>query len=173
MNADSKQDLLSIYGDSRHSKMQILIVDDQPMNVELLRSVLDLVGYQNVRSLTDARLVLPTVQTFAPDLILLDLMMPHVSGFEILQSLRENPERLFLPVIVLTADSNEETRRKALRAGATDFLLKPFDEIEVALRIANLLEIRRLHIQLETQRAAYEEALRERSLELREAHAVR
>ncbi len=78
--------------------------------------------------------------------------------------------KFFLPVIVLTADASEETKRAALGAGATDFLLKPFDHIEVLLRIANLLEMRRLHIQLDTQRAALEDALRERSLELREAH---
>ncbi len=80
-------------------------------------------------------------------------------------------DEVFLPVIVLTADANGETKRAALGAGATDFLLKPLDHLEVLLRIANLLEMRRLHIQLDTQRAAFEEALRERSLELREAHS--
>ena len=99
-------------------------------------------------------------------------MMPHVDGFAILDALRSTPGELFLPVIVLTADVNEETKRRALKAGATDFLLKPFDHIEVLLRITNLLEMRRLHRQLDTQRAAYEEALRNRSLELREAHAL-
>jgi putative two-component system response regulator len=73
--------------------------------------------------------------------------------------------------VVLTADANEETKRRALHAGATDFLLKPFDHLEVLLRMRNLLEIRQLHWQLDHQRAAYEEALRSRSLELREAHA--
>ncbi len=88
----------------------------------------------------------------------------------ILHSLRSAGDEVFLPVIVLTADANEETKRAALRAGATDFLLKPLDHLEVLLRIANLLEMRRLHVQLDTQRAALEDALRERSLELREAH---
>jgi DNA-binding response OmpR family regulator len=98
--------------------------------------------------------------------------MPHIDGFSILESLRSAPAELFLPVIVLTADSVEKTKRRALACGATDFLLKPFDHIEVLLRIGNLLELRRLHRLLDDQRAAFEEALRDRSLELREAQAV-
>jgi DNA-binding response OmpR family regulator len=152
------------------TKMKILIVDDEPINIALLEELLFEAGYKQVRSVTDSRLALDTCNTFAPDLILLDLMMPHVDGFAILHDLRSAGDQIFLPVIVLTADANEETRRAALGAGATDFLLKPLDHLEVLLRIANLLEMRRLHIQLDTQRAALEDALRERSLELREAH---
>jgi putative two-component system response regulator len=99
-------------------------------------------------------------------------MMPFVDGFAILEALRSTPRDIFLPVIVLTADANEQTKRRALRAGATDFLLKPFDETEVLLRIGNMLEIRRLHLQLDTQRAAFEEAVRERTSELREAQSA-
>jgi putative two-component system response regulator len=94
-----------------------------------------------------------------------------VDGFAILESVRSSMRDVFLPIIVLTADSNEETKRRALRAGATDFLLKPFDELEVLLRINNMLEIRRLHLQLDMQRAAYEEAVRARTTELRELHS--
>ena len=151
-------------------KMKILVIDDEPSNVALLEDILSEAGYKQVRCITDSRLALDTCYTFAPDLILLDLMMPHVDGFAILHSLRSAGDDIFLPVIVLTADANEETKRAALSAGATDFLLKPLDYLEVLLRIANLLEMRRLHVQLDTQRAALEDALRERSLELREAH---
>ncbi|MEY2488687.1 MAG: cyclic di-GMP phosphodiesterase [Verrucomicrobiota bacterium] len=159
------------HGDTRtFGKMKILIVDDEPSNVALLEDILSDAGYKQLRSVTDSRLALETCYAFAPDLILLDLMMPHVDGFSILHSLRSAGDDVFLPVIVLTADANEETKRAALGAGATDFLLKPLDFLEVLLRIANLLEMRRLHIQLDTQRAALEDALRERSLELREAH---
>jgi putative two-component system response regulator len=150
-------------------RMKVLIVDDEPLNVALLEDILSDAGYKQVRSVTDSRLALETCYTFGPDLILLDLMMPHVDGFSILHSLRSAGDEVFLPVIVLTADAAEESKRAALRAGATDFLLKPFDHLEVLLRIANLLEMRRLHVQLDTQRAALEDALRERSLELREA----
>ena len=156
---------------AQHSKMKILIVDDEPANVALLEDMLAEAGYTRVQSITDARAALQTCDASSPDLILLDLMMPHVDGFTILDTLRSTSAELFLPVVVLTADVNEETKRRALRSGATDFLLKPFDHVEVLLRIGNLLEMRRLHRQLDTQRAAFEEALRNRSLELREAHA--
>ena len=156
---------------AQHSKMKILVVDDEPANVALLEEMLAEAGYTRVQSITDSRAVLETCDTFSPDLLLIDLMMPHVDGFTIVDSLRSTPAELFLPIVVLTADVNENTKRRALKAGATDFLLKPFDHLEVLLRIGNLLEMRRLHRQLDLQRAAYEEALRNRSLELREAHA--
>jgi putative two-component system response regulator len=152
-------------------KMKILIIDDEPLNIALLEDMLTAAGYKHLRSVTDSRTALEVCYSFAPDLILLDLMMPHVDGFAILHSLRPAGSDVFLPVIVLTADANEKTKRNALGAGATDFLLKPLDQLEVLLRIANLLDMRRLHIQLDTQRAALEDALREKSLELREAHS--
>jgi len=159
------------HGDTRtFGKMKILIIDDEPLNVALLEDFLSDAGYKQLRSVTDSRLALETCDSFAPDLILLDWKMPHVDGFTILHALRSAGDEVFLPVIVLTGDSDEETKRTALGAGATDFLLKPLDHLEVLLRIANLLEMRRLHIQLDTQRAALEDALRERSLELRQAH---
>ena len=149
--------------------MKILVVDDEPLNVALLEDMLSTSGYTRIRSLTDSRQVISTCETFQPDLILLDIMMPYLDGFGVLEALRSAPSDVFLPVIVLTADANEQTKRRALRAGATDFLLKPFDELEVLLRIGNMLEVRRLHVQLDIQRAAYEEAVRERSAELRAA----
>jgi DNA-binding response OmpR family regulator len=152
-------------------KMKILIIDDEPLNVALLEDMLTDAGYKHLRSVTDSRTALDTCDSFGPDLILLDLMMPHVDGFAILHDLRSAGSEIFLPVIVLTADANEATKRNALGAGATDFLLKPLDQLEVLLRIANLLEMRRLHIQLDTQRAALEDALHEKSLELREANS--
>ena len=97
-------------------------------------------------------------------------MMPHVDGLPSSTPFGPPAMKYFCRSSSLTADANEETKRAALGAGATDFLLKPLDHLEVLLRIANLLEMRRLHIQLDTQRAALEDALRERSLELREAH---
>jgi putative two-component system response regulator len=126
-------------------------------------------GYTRVKSITDSRLAMEVCVSFDPDLVLLDLMMPHVDGFTVLESLRAAAGESFLPVIVLTADVNESTKLRALRAGATDFLLKPFDQLEVLLRMSNLLETRRLHLQLDTQVAAYADAVRERTSELREA----
>lgn len=149
--------------------MKLLVIDDEPVNVALLEAMLAESGYSRVRSLTDSREALEVCADFAPDLLLLDLMMPHLDGFAVLDQLRARPHDRGVPVIVLTADANEETKRRALRAGATDFLLKPFDQLEVLLRIRNLLELRRLQLELDNQRAAFEDAVLVRTAELRDA----
>jgi putative two-component system response regulator len=149
------------------AKMKILTVDDEPVNIALLEEILAENGYTRVHSVMDSQLALETCKSFQPDLVLLDLMMPPPDGFAILESLRAEGDENFLPVVVLTADTNEETKRRALEAGATDFLLKPFDHTEVALRIRNLLKSRRAHLLLDNQRAAFEDAVRERTVELR------
>jgi len=154
------------------AKMKVLAIDDEPANVALLEAMLLEGGYTRVKTITDSRLAMETCVTFDPDIVLLDLMMPHVDGFTILESIRAAAAETFLPVIVLTADSNEATKLRALRAGATDFLLKPFDQLEVLLRMNNLLETRRLHLQLDMQVAAYADAVRERTSELREAQTL-
>jgi DNA-binding response OmpR family regulator len=154
-----------------YSRMKILVIDDEPANVALLEDMLADGGYTRVKSVTDSRLAVETCETFEPDLVLLDLMMPHVDGFAILESLRAAAGESFFPIIILTADANESTKLRVLRAGATDFLLKPFDQLEVLLRMTNLLETRRLHLQLDMQLAAFEDAVREKTFELREAQA--
>jgi len=131
-----------------NTNMRILIVDDESVNVALLEAMLDVSGYTQVKSITDSRLALETSKTFGPDLILLDLLMPHVDGFSILESLRAHSNEIYLPIVVLTADITEEAKLRALKAGATDFLYKPLDQTEVVLRIRNLLETRRAHQQL-------------------------
>lgn len=157
-------------GDStQRGRMKILVVDDEAANVALLEDMLATAGYTRVKSVGDSRDALEVCEQFVPDIVLLDLMMPHVDGFDILEALRSAPNEIFLPVIVLTADVNEQTKRRALGAGASDFLVKPFDQLEVLLRIANLLEVRRLHLQLDLQRAALEDALLAREMELRNA----
>jgi len=147
-------------------RMKILIVDDEPANVALLQEILVESGYTRLESVGDSKRVVSVCQKFEPDLVLLDLMMPPPDGFAILEALRGDREETFLPVVVLTADTNEETKRRALAAGATDFLCKPFDHTEVILRIANLLETRRVHLLLDNQRAGLEEAFREQTAEL-------
>ena len=154
------------------SKMKIIVIDDEPANVALLEAMLAEGGYTRVQTITDSRVAINTCVAYEPDLVLLDLMMPHIDGFTILDALRAAAAESFLPVIVLTADANESTKLRALRAGATDFLLKPFDQVEVLLRIHNLLETRRLHLQLDMQVAAYADAVRERTSELREAQTL-
>src|ERR1700730_1942981 len=157
---------------TKFAKMRILVIDDEPANVALLEETLADNYYSRVKCVTDSRQAIEPYKTFQPALILLDLMMPYVDGFAILETLRSERNEFFLPIIVLTADANEETKLRALRAGATDFLLKPFDQIEVLLRIGNWLEMRRLHIQLDNQRAAFEDAVRTRTAELREAQSA-
>jgi putative two-component system response regulator len=128
---------------------RILVVDDEDANVALLKAILKRAGYQDVRGTLDPREVMDLVESFEPDLVLLDLRMPHVDGFEILTRLREVvPEDVFLPVLVLTADVTSNAKERALAMGAKDFLTKPFDATEVLLRIRNLLETRFLHVEL-------------------------
>jgi DNA-binding response OmpR family regulator len=148
-------------------KMKIVIIDDEPVNVALLEEILVENEYTRFESVTDSKLALEVCKSFQPDLVLLDLMMPAPDGFTILERLRAENDETFLPVVVLTADTNEESKRRALDAGATDFLLKPFDHVEVALRIRNLLKSRHAHLLLDNQRAALEEAIGERTAELR------
>jgi putative two-component system response regulator len=151
-------------------RLKILIVDDEPANVAQLEDMLRTSGYHRIQSVVDSRTALDVCAAFDPDLVLLDLMMPNVDGFTILESLRAGEGiETFLPVVVLTADINDETKRRALAAGATDFLVKPFDQTEVLLRIRNLLETRRAHLLLDNQRVALEDAVRERTSGLRTA----
>jgi putative two-component system response regulator len=149
------------------AKMKILIIDDEPVNVALLEEILVENGYTRFESILDSKVAIEFCQQFQPDLVLLDLMMPPPDGFAILESIRSGDDESFLPVVVLTADTNEKTKRRALEAGATDFLLKPFDHVEVVLRIGNLLKSRRAHLLLDNHRAALEDAVRERTAELR------
>jgi putative two-component system response regulator len=123
-----------------------------------------------VSSTTDSREVLSIFTSLRPDLLLLDLMMPHISGFEVMERLRPLISTAdYLPILVLTADATPEVKRQALAAGAMDFLTKPFDTAEVLLRINNLLKTRMLHLQLCEQNHILDDKVRERTLRLEEA----
>jgi len=154
-----------------YAEMRILIVDDEPANVALLEDMLSDQSYVQVKSTTDSREVVELCSEFDPDLILLDLFMPHMDGFTVLEALSGNRTKVFLPIIVLTADVNEQTKLRALNLGATDFLNKPLDHIEVLLRIRNMLETRRIHQLLDNRRVAPEDAIAARAPELRAAQA--
>ncbi len=152
---------------------RILIVDDEPANVRLLERLLERGGYSHLKSTTDPQRVLPLFKEFAPDLVLLDLLMPRPDGFEILEQLKALiPDGTYLPVLVLTADITPESKRRALAAGAKDFLIKPFDATEVLLRIGNLLETRRLHQALREQNERLEVTVRERTQQLLQAEKL-
>lgn len=128
---------------------RILAIDDEEANVLLLRSVLEREGYTDIHCLTDPTRAMKAYIDLEPDIVLLDLMMPEVDGFELLEAFshHDRPEE-FRPVLVLTADTTLQARRRALSLGAKDFVAKPFDVIEVGLRIANLLETRILYQRL-------------------------
>lgn len=145
------------------SESRILIVDDEDANVRLMAHVLQSAGYANLREITDAREVLAEVQEWDPDLVLLDLRMPHIDGFSLLQALREQTSPgEFVPILVLTADAQRETLKRALTAGANDFLTKPLDIDEVVLRVRNLLAIRLSHESLKRTNVALARTLRDR-----------
>jgi putative two-component system response regulator len=156
--------------DEALTQAQILIVDDQEANVRLLETLLRRAGYGNVMGTTDPKQVAGLCSEHGPDLIVLDLHMPVMDGFEVMRELAKRvPEGTYLPILVLTADSTPEARRRALSMGARDFLTKPFDQDEALLRIRNLLETRSLHLRLHDQNALLEAKVRERTWELEQS----
>ena len=149
-------------------KAKILIVDDEPANVALLEDILEDQGYTYFRSTSDSRKALAMYEEMRPDLVLLDLNMPYLDGFQVMEQLQELEQDSYAPILVLTAQSDRNTRIKALEAGARDFLGKPFDLIEAKQRISNMLEIRLLHNQARDQNRLLELKVKERTYELEE-----
>jgi putative two-component system response regulator len=146
---------------------RILIVDDEAPNVRLMEEILSRSGYRQARGITDSRRVLELFSEFHPDLVLLDLHMPHLDGFAVMELLRSRiPPDTFLPILVLTGDISSAVRKRALSSGATDFVNKPLDAGEVLLRIRNLLETRLLHLELQGQKQVLEDKVRGRTAEL-------
>lgn len=146
---------------------RILVVDDTPANLALLQALLEEAGYENVMIESDPRHVALLHVKHDFDLILLDLRMPHLDGFGVMQQLRERSgEQDFLPVLVLTAQNDRESRHRALASGARDFLTKPFEVDEVLLRIRNQLEVRHLYRQRTEQEARLQRLLYQRTEQL-------
>lgn len=148
---------------------RILIVDDQDANVQLLARMLGDVGYRNVTATMNPVEVCALNRRHQYDLILLDLQMPGMDGFQVMEGLKTNADDGYLSVIVLTAQPGHKLR--ALQAGARDFISKPFDLVEVKTRIRNMLEVRLMYRQLERLNAELEQTVLERTAELRESKA--
>ncbi|MDP9329876.1 MAG: response regulator [Actinomycetota bacterium] len=145
-------------------RASILVVDDQEANVLLMERILKKAGYVNVSSTTDPREVLSLYDSFDPDLIILDLLMPYVDGFQVMEQLSKVlPDGTYLPILVLTADLTTGAMHRALSMGAKDFLHKPFDSVEVLLRIRNLLETRFMHVRLRDHTEELERKVLERT----------
>src|SRR5256886_8285721 len=153
------------------TKARILVVDDEPANVRLLERTLAEAGYRQVRSTTDSRQVLALYGEYQPDLLLLDLVMPYLDGIAVMREL-QIPEDVHLPILVLTADTTTEAKKRALEAGAKDFLTKPFDRIEVLLRIKNLLHTRHLYLDLRRHNRSLEKIVDERTQRLLQSEKV-
>jgi putative two-component system response regulator len=149
---------------------KLMVVDDEPTNVKLVQRFLELDGYERFVTTTDSRRAVQMAREERPDCILLDLMMPHVSGLEILDQLRADPELALIPVIFLTAVTDGNTRRDALERGATDFLNKPIDPYELAPRVANVVAAKAFQDQLLGHSRDLEQAVRERTVDLERAH---
>lgn len=148
---------------------KILIVDDQEANVRLLEQMLGDAGYKNITSTMEPREVSDLYRQNHYDLILLDLYMPVMDGFQVLEALKKIEREGYLPVLVITAQPGHKLR--ALQAGAKDFVSKPFDLVEVQTRIQNMLEVRLLYKQLEDYNKRLEQTVAERTAELRESEA--
>ncbi len=147
---------------------KILIVDDIQANVLLFEAMLKSEGYCNVYSTTDSRKAADLYRLYRPDLVLLDLDMPYLNGFDVMDQLKEIESESYLPVLVLTGLSDQSVRIRALEFGARDFLCKPFEHVEALTRIRNLVEVRLLHNAVREQNRILEEKVRERTRKLRE-----
>jgi PAS domain S-box-containing protein len=147
----------------------ILIVDDQQVNITLLAETLREAGYARVASTMNPHEVCALHRLNRYDLILLDLQMPGMDGFQVIEALKTNAADSYLPVLVITAQPGHKLR--ALQAGARDFISKPFDLVEVKTRIHNMLEVRLLYKKLENYSKVLEQTVQERTAELRESEA--
>lgn len=149
--------------------ISFLVVDDEAANVNLLLRILRRAGYDNVQGTTDPRSVATIAESQHPDIVLLDLHMPQLSGIEVMQALQSLRGWSAPFVVMLTGDDSREAKARALSSGAKDFIAKPFDTTEVLLRIKNLGDLRLLHRELYQNNQTLEEKVRARTLELEQA----
>jgi putative two-component system response regulator len=145
---------------------KILIVDDEPINVKVCQKYLHELGYKKCIGLTDSTRTIAVILEERPDVIILDVMMPIVSGVDVLKLIRRHDELAHLPVLILTASADRTTKLTVLNLGATDFLTKPIDPSEMAPRVRNVLSVKRYHDSLRNHAQALEEAVRQRTAEL-------
>lgn len=147
---------------------RILIVDDNQTNVTLLEKMLDTAGYTSVLGITDPRETTGLYESFQPDIVILDINMPYLNGYQVMKKLKEIVRNDYIPILVLTAQQDKETLLHALQSGAKDFLSKPFDQTEALVRIRNMLEVRLLHDRVRMQNAILDQKVENRTRELQE-----
>ncbi len=145
---------------------RILVVDDELTNLKLLDKLLKTQGYSDLELIQDPRDVLGSYHRQRPNLILLDLNMPHLDGFAVMAQLMALNDPLLPPVIILTAQNSRDYLMKALEAGARDYITKPFDIYELQMRVKNLLDAQSSLIFMHEQKSILEEMVREKTKEL-------
>ena len=149
---------------------KIAVIDDEAANVELMQRILQLDGYSNISAHTDPLEFLNTCRVMPPDLVLLDLRMPEIDGFEVLKRLKRSVIDFdYRPVMVITSEDDRETKQRALSSGARDFLSKPVSPVEVRLRVRNLLHTRFLQLELQRYAERLEDRVAARTAQLEEA----
>lgn len=144
----------------------ILVVDDEPANLKLVDKMLRGQGYSDLVLVADPRDVLAKYRATRPDLVLLDINMPHLDGYEVIEQLKALEDPLLPPIVVLTAQHGRDHLLRALAAGARDFVGKPFDRIELLMRVRNLLDVHRAQRLVHDQKAALEQMVHARTAEL-------
>lgn len=155
-------------GDARPiaSLAKVMVVDDESTNVKVVRRLLELAGYSRFVTTTESTQAISMLRDERPDIVLLDLMMPQVSGLDILSEVRFDDELSFIPIVILTAATDRETKLRALELGATDFLGKPLDPSELVARVRNVLAVKAYHDRLQNYSKDLEAAVRQRTAEL-------
>jgi len=159
----------SIHFAGEPSQSRLLIIDDEPINVRVLREYLRLAGFSHVEVCGDSREAMELFTKYQPDLVLLDAVMPQISGLEILQQIRSGSERAFTPVVMVTADTSPSMRLQALERGATDFLQKPVDPAELITRVRNMLIVKEYHDEVATRAENLDKMVRKRTAELEQS----
>jgi putative two-component system response regulator len=150
---------------------KVMIVDDEAVNIKILRRLLELEGFSHFVTTSDAPTAISLIRQEQPDIVLLDLMMPYVSGLEILAQVRVDESICFIPVVILTAVTDRETRVRAVELGATDFLNKPVDASELLPRVRNVLVVKSYQDQLRHHSDDLEAAVRQRTAELEQSRS--
>jgi len=146
---------------------RILIVDDEPANLKLLDKMLGSQGYQDLLLISDPREVIACYQSARPDIILLDINMPYLDGYQVMEQLKTLNDPLLPPIVILTAQSGKDYLLRALAAGARDFITKPFDRNELLMRVRNLLDAQLAHRLIHDQKNVLEKMIQKRTEELR------
>lgn len=153
----------------KYRQAKIMIVDDQKLHYLYLKKTLLDAGYRNIVCVAEPLKVRPEVINVGPDLMILDLVMPFLDGFQVMHQLHDYREENYLPILALSEDRGSDASLRALESGATDVLNKPYETTEILFRIRNMLEMRFLHLASQNQNVILEQRVKERTQELKES----